>query len=377
MSVDEHKHQRSPGHVSEGPPRSVKELYEEAAQNEQILRRYQQFELKILSAGSFEALLHTLLHTSIEMLRLDAVELWLHDPQDVLGEMIPEAFLEHRDLQLLKHERIFERLYQDPLDVRLASIQKTNPLPVFKGRTLRSAAMLPLHRNGTFVGSIHFGAKGDRRFTADKSTDFMAHLASILAVCIENAVSQEHLRRLSMLDMLTRVNNRRGFHIALDREVSRAARSGDPLCLLFIDLDHFKAINDTYGHPMGDKVLRAVAQLLRDTLRRVDHVCRYGGEEFALVLPSCGRELAMDIAERLRQRVSQLQVELEDESGERGDAISVTLSMGVCCWQPDRRIDDRDEQKIATELIARSDQGVYESKANGRNTVRYVGFETS
>jgi diguanylate cyclase (GGDEF)-like protein len=377
MSVSEQNYKRSSGLGSDPATRSIKQLYEEAAQNEQILRRYQQFELQMLSAGSFEQLLHSLLNASVEIFRLDAVELWLLDLQGSLGEVMPEVFLVHPNVQLLKHERTFERLYQGTPRVRLASIQETNPLPVFKSRGLRSAAMLPLHRKGRFLGSMHFGAKSDQRFTADKSTDFMSHLSSIMAVCIENALSQEHLRRLSILDMLTRVNNRRGFHLLLDREVSRAMRSGDPLCLLFVDLDHFKGVNDSYGHPMGDKVLRVVAQLLRETVRKVDHVCRYGGEEFALILPSCNQSLAVDIAERLRQRVSELQIEMEEESKKITETISVTLSVGVCCWRPDCRIGSHDEATITRALIARSDLGVYESKANGRNRVTCVSFEAA
>jgi two-component system cell cycle response regulator len=361
---------------------SVEQLYREAAQNEKILRRYQTFELQMLAADGFEELLHILLGNSVEFFQLAAVELWLNDPQESLAELMPAAFEKHPGIRLFRNERTFERLYAQSDErkaprVRLVSVKETKPLPVFKGQAVRSAAMLPLYRKGRFVGSMHFGAQADQRFTADKSTDFVAHLASIVAVCIENALAQEHLRRLSMLDMLTRINNRRGFQLALDREVSRASRSGDPLCLLFVDLDHFKVINDSYGHPMGDKVLRVVAQLFKDTLRKVDHVCRYGGEEFAMVMPNCSRGLAMDIAERLRRRVSQLRIELEDEDKESGDAITVTLSMGVCCWEPDRRIDSEDEPKIAQALIARSDRGVYESKAGGRNTIRYVAFEAA
>lgn len=375
MSAGETKRGRSVERRSDARALSVKQLVNEAAQNEQILRRYQQFELQMLANGSLEAVLSTLLETSITALRLDATELWLCDAQDSLTEMLPEAFAAHPGLQLLKHERSFERLYEAQPVVRLVSIKDTTTLPVFKGRDLRSAAMLPLYRNNSFVGSMHFGAKTERRFTAKKSTDFMQHLASIIAVCIENAISQEHLRRLSMLDMLTRVNNRHGFDLALDKEVSRAARSGAPLSLLFVDLDHFKAINDNYGHPLGDKVLRAVAQLLKDTLRRVDHVCRYGGEEFALVLPDCRRELAMDIAERLRLRVSQLRIDIDEESdNNEGGAINTTLSMGVCCWEPTRGRHKINETKIARELIQRSDQGVYEAKASGRNSVCYVAF---
>jgi len=367
------KEHRTSGAIASPNALSLKELYEEAALNEKIMRRHQEFELQMLSAATFESLLHILLNVSVDILRLDAIELWLCDPQETLLDTLPDAFLDHPQLQLIKNERLFERLYPSPPTVRLTSIKNAVSLPVFKGRPLlRSVAMLPLYRNDRFVGSMHFGAKKEQRFTADKSTDFMAHLASIVAVCIENALSQEHLRRLSMLDALTRVNNRRGFQLALDREISRAARNGEPLCLLFVDLDHFKAVNDTYGHPMGDKVLRLVAQLLREMLRKVDHVSRYGGEEFALILPNCNRSLAMDIAERLRQRVSQLRVELEDDTKSTGEAISVTLSMGVCCWQPTRRSQKEHDSSIADALIARSDQGVYEAKQQGRNAVRYV-----
>lgn len=348
-----------------------------AKQNERILRRYQDFELRMLSANDFAQLLHILLEATVEHFRLDAVELLLCDPQEAIADAIPDAFEAHPDLQLVKRERAVERLYATPAQVQLVSKQQGGSIPVFKGKGISSAAMLPLHRKGRFVGALHFGAYDSQRFTPDKSTDFMAHMASIISVCIENALSQEHLRRLSMLDMLTRVNNRRGFHLALDREVSRASRSGEPLCLLFVDLDHFKTINDSYGHPMGDKVLRVVAHLLRDTLRRVDHVCRYGGEEFALVLPNCSQSLAMDIAERLRRRVSQLRIEVDDDNDQLKEKISVTLSMGVCCWQPDRRIGGDEEKRVAEVLIARSDRGVYECKANGRNTVRYVAFEAA
>lgn len=358
----------------EGAP-SIQQLYEEAAQNEEILRRYQAFELQMLAAVTFESLLDTLLNESLQLLRLDAVELWLCDPQETLSEIVPDATLRHRNIQLLSNERIFERLYPNPSAVRLVSTQTFNRLPVFKEHpALRSAAMLPLYRNNRFVGSMHFGARNEKRFNRHKSTDFMAHLASIVGVCIENARSQEHLRRLSMLDALTKVNNRRGFELALDREISRATRSGLPLSLLFLDLDHFKVVNDTYGHPMGDKVLRVVAQLLREMLRKVDHVCRYGGEEFALILPNCNRTLAMEIAERLRHRVSQLRITLEDEEKIAIKAISVTLSMGVCCWEPGVYSMAKDEATIADTLIARSDRGVYEAKQHGRNTVRFVGL---
>lgn len=360
--------------------RSLEELYEEATQNELILKRYQSFELLMLSADSFEQLLQILINTSLEFFKLEAVELWLMDYQQSLGEFLPEAFQGHGRIALLSREKSFQRLYDhDPgcsPGVKLLSLRETSRLPVFKSKSLGSVAMLPLYRKGRYVGSLHFGAKSQERFAAGKSTDFMRHLASIMAVCIENALSQEHLRRLSVLDMLTRVNNRRGFHLALDREVSRAGRSGDPVSLLLVDLDHFKVINDSYGHPMGDKVLRVVAQLFQDTLRKVDHVCRYGGEEFAMVMPNCSEVLAMDIAHRLRRRVSQLRIDVEVDGAAPGDAVAITLSGGVCCWHPQGPVKSEEEARVARQLITRSDLGVYESKSSGRNAVHYVDFES-
>jgi len=198
------------------------------------------------------------------------------------------------------------------------------------------------------------------------------HLAAVIAVCLENAVNQERLNRLGLYDVLTKVKNRRAFHQALDKEVSRATRSGDPLSLLFVDLDYFKKINDTYGHPMGDKVLREVAQYINDMLRKTDHVCRYGGEEFALVLPNCGQVRAMDIGERIRLQISSLDIENEAAGESSPRHIQVTLSVGVCCWVPQPEQDQGQEVDIAKALLACADRGVYLSKAAGRNSVSYV-----
>jgi diguanylate cyclase (GGDEF)-like protein len=189
----------------------------------------------------------------------------------------------------------------------------------------------------------------------------MQHLGVVAAVAIENAINREQLHRLSLTDALTGVENRRAFHLALDKEISLAQRRREPLSLLLVDLDHFKRINDTYGHQAGDKVLASVARHIGTLLRKSDHVCRYGGEEFALVLPNCERQLAMDVADRIRQQVSELL--LWNEQGQR---MPVTLSIGLSCWEP----------AMTTELngdvlLRCADKAVYAAKAAGRNCVRY------
>jgi diguanylate cyclase (GGDEF)-like protein len=352
-------------HRLDNPNTTVNELVKKATQNEQILKRYQQFELQLLDVSGFEALLRMLLQDSVNYFQLDAAELWLYDPQQTLSELLPDEIESIAGLAVMTSSSPFKALYGDSPKVQLVSISEHPTLPVLKGRSVRSVALLPLVRHGVIVGSLHFGAKGHQRFAADKSTDFIAHLSSIIAVCFENAINEERLRRLSMYDMLTQVKNRRAFHQSLENEVSRAARSGDPLSLLFIDLDFFKRINDNYGHQIGDKVLKEVAQFMHGMLRKTDHVCRYGGEEFALILPVCGQQRAMEVAERIRQQASELII-----VNEEGDTIKLTLSVGVSCWLP---MDNKEsEQVIADRLLSCSDQAVYRAKDNGRNCVEYL-----
>ncbi len=353
---------------------TINGLYEKALQNEHILRRYQQFELKLLDLVEFESLLEALLVDSLNYFQLDCVELWLFDPQNTLTELLPEDLSYPGILRLLNRSNDIDDLYLDEKKVKLISKPDIGKLSIFNGSKIHSAAMLPLVRHGILVGSLHFGSGGEKRFTADKSTDFIAHLASIVAACLENVVNHERLHRLSLYDVLTQVKNRRAFHQALDEEISRAARSKDPLSLLFVDLDHFKQINDTYGHPMGDKVLNVVAQFMNELLRKTDHVCRYGGEEFALVLPNCDKPLALEISERIRLQVSELMIDNDSDVDELGLQVSITLSIGVSCWDPANVVADCTEQEMAKILVECSDRGVYRSKAEGRNSVRYVSM---
>lgn len=359
---------------SVGQADTVSSLYEKALQNETILRRYQQFELVLLDLVDFESLLNALLQNSVDYFQLDSVELWLFDPQNTLTELLPEEPSYPGRLRLLNRSRELDDLYLDEMSVSLIAKDDIEKYSLFPDIEIQSAAMLPLVRRGVLVGSLHFGAKGHKRFTADKSTDFITHLSSIVAACFENVVNLERLNRLSLYDVLTQVKNRRAFHQALDEEISRAGRNNDPLSLLFVDLDHFKHINDTYGHPMGDKVLNVVAQFINELLRKTDHVCRYGGEEFALVLPNCDKLLALEIAERIRVQVSELSIENEADVEELGSQVSITLSIGVSCWFPAKADVVCTEQEMAKILVECSDRGVYQAKSKGRNKVCYVSL---
>lgn len=160
---------------------------------------------------------------------------------------------------------------------------------------------------------------------------------------------------LSSRDALTGQANRRQFELALAREIDRVARAGEPALVLMADVDHFKKVNDTYGHSAGDLVLKAVAKVLQDCVRPMDTVARFGGEEFAIILPNCPPTFAQAVAERIRAKVQALAVVVSP-----GVSIGVTISLGGAFapqWV----------RSSSALWIERADQQLYRAKEEGRN----------
>jgi diguanylate cyclase (GGDEF)-like protein len=174
----------------------------------------------------------------------------------------------------------------------------------------------------------------------------------------EAAAATEELRRLATVDELTGLPNRRLFLARLEQELARARRTGSQLCLATLDVDHFKRINDTHGHPAGDAVLRQMAAVIRERLRIEDSPARLGGEEFALLLPNTHPHQAHLVCDRLRAAIASQLIRVPG-----GGAIRVTVSTGVAAWT------DGDDLE---ELMRRSDAALYEAKQQGRNQVRFA-----
>jgi len=166
----------------------------------------------------------------------------------------------------------------------------------------------------------------------------------------------EEIYRMTIIDGLTGVFNKRYFEEALGREMARAQRYGRPLSILMFDIDHFKRVNDTYGHLAGDYVLQSLARVISTRARREEIFARYGGEEFVILLPETQKDGAMELAEQLRKRVASHTFVFEAEE------IPVTVSIGVAMVQ--------DESIPENELIRRADEKLYLAKAEGRNQVR-------
>ncbi|BBO90373.1 diguanylate cyclase [Desulfosarcina ovata] len=173
----------------------------------------------------------------------------------------------------------------------------------------------------------------------------------------EMRIAQEKLAEMSVRDELTGMFNRRYFQEALDREIFGVQRYGHGIALCMFDLDHFKSINDTYGHLCGDAILQAFSHILDKGIRKYDVACRYGGEEFAVILPDTSLEKAVNLCERFREQVDQHEFTYENQT------IHITTSVGVTALSPGAGT------AIGKDLVERADKALYRAKESGRNKV--------
>lgn len=171
---------------------------------------------------------------------------------------------------------------------------------------------------------------------------------------------EERIRQLSRTDALTGLHNRRSIMDLLDQSLARAAREQTPLALAILDLDHFKKINDSWGHPTGDRVLQVAARTLREHLREIDHIGRYGGEEFMVILPGTRTEDAAAVLERCRAALAAAAVRSDDQQ-----PVPVSASFGLTGQAAG-------VETTPQQLIQRADEALYQAKSMGRNRVEML-----
>ena len=338
--------------------------------NEATLKRFFDVELRLLACNRLAELLDLLLNDFKTTFKLADIRLVLFDPEHITRELL-ENFLPHHSsqIQLEPNQRFLKQLY--PAKKLLAGeISSDDRKELFPNNPyILSAALLPLVRQECLIGSLHLGAQDIHRYTVDYRYDYLEHLASVIAVCIENCINQENLQRLSTFDMLTNVHNRRAFDQDILKEVNRANRNNAPLSCLFIDLDYFKAINDTHGHQTGDRVLKTIGLLLKRILRKTDLIARYGGEEFAILLPGCAEAQAQQVAENLRKQVaSEIFRSLE------GVPFRISTSIGFSTFYPEQHPSPPDLKEASEHLVRISDEALYQAKHEGRNCIRFKPF---
>ena len=212
-----------------------------------------------------------------------------------------------------------------------------------------NVVVVPLVADGRPLGAlaVERGGRGGARI-AGRTVAMVAQFAAVAALALRSASLLGEVERLARTDALTGLANRRVFHEALERELAMAARRGEPCTLVVLDVDRFKAVNDTHGHPAGDDVLRHVGRTLAGAARGTDLASRYGGEEFALILPTCSAAESIGVAERLRAAIAA-------ESG----PVPVTVSAGVATYP----LHGGDGES----LVAAADEALYRAKRAGRD----------
>lgn len=273
----------------------------------------------------------------------------------LIGEMLDRFISDHLIYVFLKQDEEFKLVWPKACnDNRVFEVLKQ--LDTDYGYILTNddkIGAFPLVTDEEITGCIVARSMIEKLSKRDIS--YLEQLTRQAAATINRANTYSTILQYATLDALTNLNNRRQFETRLSQEISITKRQNNPLCAMMIDIDFFKKVNDTYGHAAGDEVLRSVAGIIKQELRESDIPSRYGGEEFAVLLPYTSIEDAKVVGERLRKAVEKASIPIEEQN------ISVTISMGLA---------EFNREETGEQLFERADKALYEAKTNGRNQVR-------
>ncbi len=282
--------------------------------------------------------------------------LYIFDPQTGLllnkscwGKQVPPSRVQMDDCWGLRRGRLY-RASHAGLFCRHISTQ-TPP-----GSTI----CVPITAQSKTIGMLHVQTHPPTAPLSDANQPLASAVAEQIGLALSNLQLREDLRQQAIRDQLTGLYNRYYMEASLEQELNRAQRSGKPVSLIMLDIDHFKDFNDTYQHQAGDQLLHALGQLMINSIRAGDIACRYGGEEFLLILPETPLAAALQRAEHLRLLVKGMRLETDHHS-----FPPITISLGVACW-PNHGLSVND-------LLKAADDAMYKAKNNGRNQVASAG----
>lgn len=227
------------------------------------------------------------------------------------------------------------------------------------GEAVAEVMFLPLNDKSTLQGGVVLFSEPGRTMPVIENQDNIHFILEQSSLALENAGRYSFAKDMLNIDELTGLYNYRYLEIALDREIKRAERYGLHMSVLFLDVDMLKVVNDTYGHLIGSRVLREIGSLLKKSVREVDVVIRYGGDEYTIILIETGRQGAAIVAERIRRAISNHDFVLGDDL-----SIKLTACLGFACYPEDT--------KAKLELLEMADRAMYHGKTSGRNIVSHI-----
>ena len=273
----------------------------------------------------------------------------------LIGEMLDRFISDHLIYVFLRQEGELKLVWPKACkDERIyEALKQLTPETTYVLTNEDKIGAFPLmSEEGEITGCIVARSTLDKLSKRDIS--YLEQFTRQSAITINRAKVYSKVLQYATLDALTNLNNRRQFEVRLKQEIATTKRQNNPLCAMMIDIDFFKKVNDTYGHASGDAVLRTVALIIKEHLRESDIPSRYGGEEFAVLLPYTHISEAKIVGERLRKAVENTEIPIDKKT------INVTISMGLA---------EFDTKETGEELFERADKALYEAKESGRNRV--------
>jgi len=321
--------------------------------NREISQKFFEIETNILSILNFKDLFQRLLSEIQEKFGVPFVWISMIEKSDVsklVFELAYSEILEER-LNLIEKEKLLQLLENGSKPILAnANLERFHSLfPQNQKYPIGSLAIAPLTLDGQIIGSLNQGDYSGMRYTPGMDTSLLEQLSVKVSICLSNVMAHEKLRALAYWDPLTGLLNRRAMTRVLEREFKRAQRYGTPLSVTFLDVDDFKAVNDRYGHDMGDDVLKYVAVCLLEMTRETDVVARFAGDEFVIILPNISLKQAHKFVERHQSFF------LKNPMNVGSISIPISISSGVATAQ-DPAITD------AASLLKKADEILYQAK---------------
>jgi two-component system cell cycle response regulator len=302
-----------------------------------------------------EEFLKAVTEATLELLRADHASIRLLDTArtSLLSGARSGTGEEDRPMDFKRGEGVLGWVVEHGQPARIDNVEHDSRWVRSQGQAfhIRSIMAEPLWSSGEIIGVLAVTSPSPEAFGEEDQL-----LLRLLANCSAPPIERARLRRLAMFDDITMAFNHRYLNPRLVEEMERAGRSAGDVSVLYMDLDHFKSVNDKYGHAVGDAVLRMFADRVRKAVRRVDVLVRRGGEEFVLIMPATGATQAHATGHRIQQTVY-----AETFDSENGAIrINQTVSIGVATW---------DKRETPDQLERRADEAMYEAKRLGRNRV--------
>ena len=350
----------------EATRRQLEEMTAQVSSNDEKMRRTHRRELRLLQAESLDTLIYALIEGLRVSYELEYVSLVLCDPDHDIRHLLIANGTPAEDFGNLLVVEAMSGLAPQYIALQqpwLGAFAPCDHQLICPGAVgVKSIAIIPLTFRLKLLGSINLCSADRERFTRAHASDFLAHLGVIASFCVENAINRARLLRSGFTDVLTGWHNRRYLSVRLTEELARARRDGTGLVCLMIDIDHFKRVNDNWGHAAGDAVLQEIAARIESQVRASDVAARYGGEEFVVLLPGTDVASALLLAERIRTAVSAAPVTLPN-----GETVTITASIGISDVRPAPEANDL--KNVGDALIARADVALYAAKSAGRDRV--------